>query len=79
MSMRYRVGDIVMDGTRALAGRVHDVHGKRLTLIRPSGYAWDVEADACWTASPEERTALSPRGALRVIGERSTERPFSSS
>ncbi|WP_309055125.1 hypothetical protein [Streptomyces sp.] len=70
--MRYRPGDIVTDGTRALAGQVRDVHGNTLTLARPGGYVWEAEARGCWPASPEEREALHPRGALRLIGE---ERP----
>ncbi|MEU6980231.1 hypothetical protein [Streptomyces sp. NPDC046371] len=65
--MRYRVGDVVTDAQRALTGQVRDVHGNLLTLVRPSGYLWEVAMDQCWTASPEERQSLTPRGAVRVI------------
>lgn len=65
--MRYRVGDVVTDAQRALTGQVRDVHGNLLTLVRPSGYLWEVAMDQCWTASPEERQSLIPRGAVRVI------------
>lgn len=65
--MRYRVGDVVIDARRALAGQVLGVQGKSLTLVRPSGYLWEAAVDECWTASPEERASLTPRGAVRVI------------
>ncbi|MER8231038.1 hypothetical protein [Streptomyces sp. NPDC094049] len=65
--MRYRVGDVVTDGQRALTGQVRDVHGNLLSLVRPSGYLWEAAIEQCWTASPEERAALTPRGAVRVI------------
>ncbi|MFJ7984589.1 hypothetical protein [Streptomyces sp. NPDC096351] len=65
--MRYRIGDVVTDAQRALTGRVRYVHGNLLTLARPSGYLWEAAADECWTASPEERASLTPRGAVRVI------------
>ncbi len=65
--MRYRVGDIVTDAQRALTGQVRDVHGNLLTLVRPSGYVWEVTVEQCWTASPEERESLTPRGAVRII------------
>jgi hypothetical protein len=65
--MRYRPGDIVTDATRALTGQVREVDGDVLTLVRPSGYVWEAAVDQCWTASPEERASLTPRGALRII------------
>ncbi|WP_435974741.1 hypothetical protein [Streptomyces sp. Qhu_M48] len=65
--MKYRVGDVVTDGQRALTGRVRDVRGNLLSLVRPSGYLWEAAVEQCWTASPEEREALTPRGAVRVI------------
>ncbi|MFE0704612.1 hypothetical protein [Streptomyces sp. NPDC058872] len=65
--MRYRVGDVVTDARRALTGRVRDVRGDALVLVRPSGYRWEAEAAQCWTASPAERAGLTPSGAVRVI------------
>lgn len=65
--MRYRVGDVVTDAQRALTGQVRYVHGNLLTLVRPSGYLWEAATDECWTASPQERASLTPRGAVRVI------------
>ncbi|MFJ3900696.1 hypothetical protein [Streptomyces sp. NPDC090025] len=65
--MRYRQGDIVTDATRALTGEVHCVHADTLILVRPSGYVWQAAVDQCWTASPQERESLTPRGAVRVI------------
>ncbi|WP_030208603.1 hypothetical protein [Streptomyces bikiniensis] len=65
--MRYREGDCVVDGTRALVGQVHAVDGALLTLTRPGGYEWTATARDCWTASPQERESLTPRGAARVI------------
>ncbi|KOX34321.1 hypothetical protein ADL06_08095 [Streptomyces sp. NRRL F-6491] len=70
----HRVGDVVTDAQRALTGRVRDVHGHLLTLVRPSGYLWEAPADQCWTASPEERASLTPRGAVRIIST-SSRRP----
>ncbi|MER6097719.1 hypothetical protein ABT154_18045 [Streptomyces sp. NPDC001728] len=55
------------DAQRALTGRVRGVHGGMLVLVRPSGYLWEAAMDQCWTASPEERECLTPRGAVRVI------------
>ncbi|MFJ8658398.1 hypothetical protein [Streptomyces sp. NPDC093795] len=55
------------DAQRALTGQVTGVHGNLLTLVRPSGYLWEAAMDQCWTASPTEREALTPRGAVRVI------------
>ncbi|WP_329282352.1 hypothetical protein [Streptomyces sp. NBC_00691] len=55
------------DAQRALTGQVRYVHGKLLTLVRPSGYLWEAATDECWTASPQERASLTPRGAVRVI------------
>ncbi len=65
--MRYRVGDVVTDAQRALTGQVRDVHGNLLTLVRPSGYLWEAAVEHCWSASPEERASLTPRGAVRII------------
>ncbi|MFC8584238.1 hypothetical protein ACFUGD_06740 [Streptomyces sp. NPDC057217] len=65
--MRYREGDIVIDSTRALAGQVRAVDGSLLTLARPGGTEWTASAANCWTASPQERASITPRGALRVI------------
>ncbi len=65
--MRYRVGDVVTDGQRALTGQVRALHGDLLTLVRPSGYLWEAAVEQCWTASPEERASLTPRGAVRII------------
>ncbi|MFG2838749.1 hypothetical protein ACGFYE_27555 [Streptomyces zaomyceticus] len=55
------------DAQRALTGRVRYVHGSLLTLVRPGGYLWEATADECWTASPQERASLTPRGTVRVI------------
>lgn len=65
--MTYRRGDVVTDATRALTGAVRDVNGNELTLARPSGYAWKATVEHCWTASPEERESMTPRGAVRII------------
>jgi hypothetical protein len=65
--VRYRKGDVVTDAARALTGEVRDVHGNVLTLVRPSGYAWEAMVEQCWTASPEERGSMTPRGAVRII------------
>ncbi|MEV6326647.1 hypothetical protein [Streptomyces sp. NPDC051909] len=65
--MRYRTGDIVTDAARALTGKVHCVHGDSVILVRPSGHTWEAAVSQCWTASPEERQSLTPRGAVRVI------------
>jgi hypothetical protein len=73
--VRYRQGDFVVDGTRALAGQVRDVKDGELTLARPGGYEWTATVNDCWPASPEERASLTPRGAVRVI---STAHPPSS-
>ncbi|MCX4987109.1 hypothetical protein [Streptomyces sp. NBC_00572] len=67
--MMYREGDVVTDGTRALAGQVRAVNGDLLTLARPGGTTWQAKADNCWAASPEERRALRPSGAITLIGE----------
>ncbi|WP_329622910.1 hypothetical protein OG357_22870 [Streptomyces sp. NBC_01255] len=67
MTYRYRPGDYVVDGTRALAGQVRDVHGSLLTLARPNGYSWDAKSTDCWTASPQERASMTPQGAVRII------------
>ncbi|MFJ6520976.1 hypothetical protein ACIQJ4_22325 [Streptomyces filamentosus] len=61
--------DVVTDGTRALAGQVRAVNGDLLTLARPEGTEWTANVTDCWSASPEEREALNPRGAIRLIGE----------
>ncbi|WP_282695755.1 hypothetical protein [Streptomyces sp. CC208A] len=63
----YRLGDFVTDATRALTGQVHAVHGKTLTLVRPSGFLWEADADQCWKASAQERAGLTPGGTVRVI------------
>ncbi|MFJ5140961.1 hypothetical protein [Streptomyces sp. NPDC088707] len=55
------------DAQRALTGQVRYVHGNLLTLVRPSGHLWEAAKDECWTASPQERASLTPRGAVRVI------------
>ncbi|MEU7117869.1 hypothetical protein [Streptomyces zaomyceticus] len=55
------------DAQRALTGQVRHVHGNLLTLTRPGGYLWEAAVDECWTASPQERASLTPRGAIRVI------------
>ncbi|MEV7566114.1 hypothetical protein [Streptomyces tanashiensis] len=55
------------DAQRALTGQVQAVQGHFLTLVRPSGYLWEAAVDQCWTASPEERAGLTPRGAVRII------------
>ncbi|MFE0701995.1 hypothetical protein [Streptomyces sp. NPDC058872] len=65
--MRYREGDIVVDGTRALVGRVRAVGGPLLTLARPTGVEWTANAADCWTASAAERQSITPRGAVLVI------------
>ncbi|MFJ3900959.1 hypothetical protein [Streptomyces sp. NPDC090025] len=65
--MRYRIGDIVTDGQRALTGQVQEVRGGVLVLGRPGGFVWEAAPGDCWTASPEERRAMTPRGAVRVI------------
>lgn len=75
----YREGDIVTDGTRALAGQVRAVDGALLTLARPGGYEWTANPAACWPASPNERAALTPRGAARIISTAAPEPPSSSS
>jgi hypothetical protein len=74
--MRYTRGDVVTDGQRALTGQVWDVHGNLLTLVRPGGYEWKASVEQCWTASPQDRQAMTPRGAVRII---STSRAPSSS
>ncbi|MEU8621495.1 hypothetical protein [Streptomyces sp. NPDC048623] len=56
-----------MDAARALTGQVRDVNGNLLTLVRPGGFEWETTAEQCWTASPEERQSLTPRGAMRII------------
>ncbi|MEK9521474.1 hypothetical protein ACIOMM_21275 [Streptomyces sp. NPDC087908] len=61
--------DVVTDGTRALAGQVRAVNGDLLTLARPGGMEWTAKAADCWSASPEERRALRPSGAIALIGE----------
>lgn len=76
--MRYREGDIVVDGTRALAGQVRAVDGSLLTLARPGGAEWTAKSDNCWTASPQEREAMNPRGAVRVISTSPPPGPLSS-
>ncbi|MGW8762380.1 hypothetical protein ACWGN5_07755 [Streptomyces sp. NPDC055815] len=78
MSYQFRQGDFVVDGTRALAGQVRDVRGGLLTLARPNGYAWDAKSADCWTASPEERASLTPRGAIRIISTATQPEPPSS-
>ncbi|MFB7369997.1 hypothetical protein ACFC0D_09175 [Streptomyces sp. NPDC056222] len=65
--MTYRRGDVVTDATRALTGQVRDVNGTALTLARPSGHVWQATVEHCWTASPEERASMTPRGAVRII------------
>ncbi|MEU7034088.1 hypothetical protein ABZ958_10450 [Streptomyces sp. NPDC046237] len=55
------------DATRALTGEVREVRGSVLTLVRPSGHAWEATVGQCWTASPEERASMTPRGAVRII------------
>lgn len=67
--MRYRVDDVVTDGTRALAGQVRAVNGDLLTLARPGGTEWTANATDCWAASPEERRSLRPSDAITLIGE----------
>ncbi|MGW4722397.1 hypothetical protein [Streptomyces sp. NPDC004291] len=61
------------DAQRALTGQVRSAHGNMLVLVRPSGYLWEAAADQCWTASPEERASLTPRGAVQVISTSSQE------
>lgn len=65
--MRYRKGDVVTDATRALTGEVREVRGDVLTLVRPRGHVWEATAEECWTASPQERASMTPRGAVRLI------------
>ncbi|MGW0117662.1 hypothetical protein [Streptomyces sp. NPDC003327] len=65
--MRYATGDVVTDGQRALTGRVLGVCAGRLVLGRPGGFEWEAAAEHCWPASPQEREAITPRGALRII------------
>ncbi|APD18502.1 hypothetical protein HOR43_gp55 [Streptomyces phage Ididsumtinwong] len=57
------------DGARALAGQVRAVNGDLLTLARPGGMEWTATETNCWAASPEDREALRPSGAIRLIGE----------
>ena len=78
MTYRYRTGDYVVDGVRALAGQVRDVHGSLLTLARPNGYEWTAKRDDCWTASPQERASLTPQGAVRIISTAPSHAPPSS-
>ncbi|RSS40947.1 hypothetical protein [Streptomyces sp. WAC08241] len=65
--MKYREGDVVVDGTRALVGRVRVVGRSFLTLTRPGGAEWTATPENCWTASPEERASITLRGAVQVI------------
>ncbi|MFC8271375.1 hypothetical protein ACFUJR_02275 [Streptomyces sp. NPDC057271] len=76
--MRYQKGDVVTDATRALTGEVREVREGVLTLARPSGHVWEATVEQCWTASPEERASMTPRGAVRIISTSpSPERPSS--
>ncbi|WP_282695825.1 hypothetical protein [Streptomyces sp. CC208A] len=68
--MSFRPGDVVMDSGRCVAGEVRDVDGDVLTLVRPGGAKWTADARKCRTAAPEDREALRPSGALRLIAER---------